>query len=422
MSSGQFKVLKGMKDIMPPDIHIWQDVEKKAREIFASYGFLEIRTPAVESTSVFIRSIGEGTDIVEKEMYTFQDKGGRSITLRPEGTASVVRCYVENNLHGLPSPQKFYYMGPMFRYERPQSGRFRQFYQIGVEAFGSARPEMDAEVISMLARLLMGIGLQELHFQVNSIGDEKCRPAFKEALLAFFAGRLDDLCSDCRRRYNQNPLRILDCKVERCVEIRKGAPRVIDYLCEDCRNHFDRLLELLGMLGISYTVNPEMVRGLDYYARTTFEVTSENLGAQNAVAAGGRYDRLVKEFGGPDTPAVGFALGMERIVELLKTSLKYDLPAPKVFIAVIGERAGRKGLRIADDLREMGIWAELGDSMSSVKSQMRRADRLSAGLVFVIGDDEIQSGMVRWKRLSDSATGEVRISGIKDFIVDGMQA
>jgi histidyl-tRNA synthetase len=416
VSSERYKALKGMKDIMPPDIHIWQEVERKAREVFASYGFLEIRTPIVESTSVFARSIGENTDIVEKEMYTFEDKGGRSITLRPEGTASVVRCYTENHLYTLPSPQKFYYTGPMFRYERPQSGRFRQFYQIGVEAFGSSKPEMDAEVISMLNRLLRGIGLESPHFQVNSIGCEKCRPVFKEALLAFFAGSLDDLCTDCRRRYDQNPLRILDCKVDRCREIRKDAPRVVDYLCEDCRNHFERFLALLEMLGIPHTVNPEMVRGLDYYTRTTFEVTSENLGAQNAIAAGGRYDRLVKEFGGPETPAIGFALGMERIVELLKMSVKYDLPAPGVFIAAVGEQAGKEGVRIADGLREKGIWVELGEGSSSLKSQMRRADRLSAKYVFIIGDDEIKSGMVGWKRLADSATGELRITGIRDFI------
>lgn len=416
MSSERYQALKGMKDIMPPDIHIWQDVEKKAREVFASYGFLEIRTPIVESTSVFTRSIGENTDIVEKEMYTFQDKGGRSVTLRPEGTASVVRCYVENYLYNLPSPQKFYYLGPMFRYERPQSGRFRQFYQIGVEAFGSPRAEMDAEVISMLSRLLRGIGLQTLHFQVNSIGCENCRPAFKDALLAYFAGSLDDLCPDCRRRYEQNPLRILDCKVDRCKELRKGAPRVVDHLCEDCRIHFERLLAILAMLGIPHSVNPEMVRGLDYYTRTTFEVTSENLGAQNAVAAGGRYDRLVKEFGGPETPAIGFALGMERIAELLKTSVKYDLPAPEVFIAAVGERAGKEGVHIADGLREKGIWVELGDGASSLKSQMRRADRLSSRYVIVIGDDEIQSGVVGWKRLSDSAIGRIEIAGIGDFI------
>jgi len=416
VSSDRYKALKGMKDILPADIHIWQDVEKKAREVFASYGFLEIRTPIVESTAVFTRSIGENTDIVEKEMYTFEDKGRRSVTLRPEGTASVVRCYAENHLYNLPSPQKFFYSGPMFRYERPQSGRFRQFYQIGAEAFGSSRPETDAEMISMLKRLLDAIGLREPHFQVNSIGCEKCRPGFKNALLSYFADSLDDLCPDCRRRYSQNPLRILDCKVDRCVEMRKGAPRVIDHLCEDCKRHFERLLSLLETLGIPHTINPEMVRGLDYYTRTTFEVTSENLGAQNAVAAGGRYDRLVKEFGGPETPAIGFALGMERIVELLRMSVKYDLPAPEVFIAALGERAGDEGIRIADDLRKKGLWVEFGDGTASLKSQMRRADRLSATYVFIIGDDEMRSGTVGWKRLSDSAAGAVAVSDIDDFL------
>ncbi len=283
-----------MQDILPPDIYIWQKVEKVSREVFSSYGFQEIRPPVMEATNVFTRSIGENTDIVEKEMYTFTDKGDRSISLRPEGTASVVRCYVEKNLHTLPSPQKFYYTGPMFRYERPQSGRFRQFYQIGVEAFGDPSPRMDAEVISMLRRCLERLGLKGVTFNVNSIGCAECRPAYREQLMEFFAGGLDSLCPDCNRRYHTNPLRILDCKVERCREMRKGAPKVTDSLCSDCRTHFDSLLSFLGQLGVSHTVNPDMVRGLDYYTRTTFEVTSENLGAQNAVAAGGRYDRLVK--------------------------------------------------------------------------------------------------------------------------------
>ncbi len=304
----------------------------------------------------------------------------------------------------------------MFRYERPQSGRFRQFYQIGAESFGSARPETDADMLVMLRSFLAGLGLPNLHFQVNSIGCEKCRPAFKEALLAFFAGRLDDLCSDCRRRYGQNPLRILDCKVEGCKEIRKGAPRVTDHLCADCRAHFDRLLLLLETLGIPYAVNHEMVRGLDYYTRTTFEVTSENLGAQNAVAAGGRYDRLVKEFGGPETPAVGFALGMERMVELLKQVVKNEQPRPTAFIAVIGERAGAEGMLIANRLRSDGHWTELGEVGSSLKSQMRKADRLSAEYVFIIGDDELHSGVLKWKRLTDAAEGVVAVSGVSDFL------
>ncbi len=417
MSFFQYKALKGMQDILPPDIYLWQKVETAAREVFSLYGFQEIRPPVVESTNVFTRSIGENTDIVEKEMYTFTDKGDRSISLRPEGTASVVRCYVEKNLHTLPSPQKFYYAGPMFRYERPQSGRFRQFYQIGVEAFGDAGPRIDAEVISMLRHCLLRIGLKDITFNVNSIGCPECRPAYREKLTEFFAGGLDSLCPDCNRRQHTNPLRILDCKVDRCVDMRKGAPRVTDYLCNGCRTHFNGLLSFLELLGISCTVNPDMVRGLDYYTRTTFEVTSENLGAQNAVAAGGRYDRLVDEFGGPETPAIGFAMGMERIIELLRNSASHDFPAPDVFIAVIGDLAAREGLVIADRLRGKGFWVELGDVGNSLKSQMRRADRLSSKYVFIIGDDELNSGRLKWKKLSDSSQGEVSMFEITDFLL-----
>jgi histidyl-tRNA synthetase len=414
-SSERYRALKGMKDIMPPDISIWQKVEAVAREIFGSYGFREIRPPVLESTTLFTRSIGENTDIVEKEMYTFEDKGGRSVSLRPEGTASVVRCYVENHLHTLPSPQKYYYSGPMFRYERPQSGRFRQFYQTGVEAFGSGKAEMDAEVLSMLRHFLTRLGLPSLNVQVNSIGCEKCRPAYKELLRAFFAGKLEDLCPDCNRRYEANALRILDCKVDRCIEARKGAPKVTDHLCDDCRTHFVRLQALLGILKIPYVVNPDMVRGLDYYTRTTFEVTSENLGAQNAVAAGGRYDRLVGEFGGPATPAVGFAVGMERLVELLKSSSAHEEAGPLLFVASVGERACDEGMIIADRMREKGKWVEIGDSSSSLKSQLRRADRLAARYVFIVGDDELDSGSVKWKRLGDAAAGEIPLSAIDDF-------
>ncbi len=416
-SSGGYRALKGMKDVLPPDIYVWQKIEKAARDIFLAYGFQEIRPPVVESTAVFTRSIGENTDIVEKEMYTFNDKAGRSISLRPEGTASVVRCYVENHLHTLPAPQKYFYSGPMFRYERPQSGRFRQFFQIGVEAFGSARAEMDAEVLSMLRHFLERLGLQTLLFQINSIGDKQCRPGYREALLNFFSGKLESLCPDCRRRYELNPLRILDCKVEGCIAARKDAPKVTGYLCGDCREHFERLQSLLEKLGVPFSVNPDMVRGLDYYTRTAFEVTSENLGAQNAVAAGGRYDGLVKEFGGPDTPAVGFAVGMERMVELLKMSLPGTPPSPRAFIASLGVRAGDEGLLIADRLREKGVWVEVGDSESSLKSQMRRADRISAEYAFILGDEEIDAGRVKWKRLGDSTNGEIPIAEITEFIL-----
>ena len=405
-----------MQDILPPDTFLWQSVEQTARRIFSAFGFQEIRVPVLEATSVFSRSIGEQTDIVEKEMYTFTDKGGRSVSLRPEGTASVVRSYVENNLHSLPSPQKFYYSGPMFRYERPQSGRFRQFYQIGVEAFADPHPRMDAEVIAMLGRFLAGIGLQGISFQINSIGCEQCRPAYKDALLGFFSGKKENLCPDCIRRYDRNPLRILDCKVSRCVEVRSGAPRITDHLCQDCRTHFGKLQDLLALLEISFTVNPEMVRGLDYYTRTTFEVTSQGLGSQNAIAAGGRYNRLVKEFGGPDTPAIGFAVGMERVVGLLKQSMPLSLPVPAAFIAVLGEAAGSEGLRIAGKLRDRGLWIEVGDSESSLKSQMRRADRLAARYVFILGEEELQSGVLKWKNLADASQGDINVAEIEEFL------
>lgn len=400
---------------MPPEIYIWQRVEKIAREIFSSYGFLEVRPPVAEATALFSRSIGENTDIVEKEMYTFTDKGGRSISLRPEGTASVVRCYVEHHLYNLPAPQKYYYSGPMFRYERPQSGRFRQFNQIGAEAFGSSNPSVDAEMLSMLRHFLLKLGLGGLNFQINSIGCHKCRPSYRDALLTFFSGSLSDLCPDCSRRYSQNPLRILDCKVPRCREIRKGAPRITDYLCGECSDHFSGLLQLLVKLEVPHTLNPDMVRGLDYYTKTTFEVTSENLGAQNAVAAGGRYDNLVKQFGGPDTPGIGFAIGMERIIDLLKNS-GTAVPVPDVFIAAIGMPAFHEAVVITDRLRQNGIWAELSDAASSLKAQMRRADRLAAKYVLMLGDDELASGSVKWKRLSDSSQGEIAASDIESFI------
>jgi histidyl-tRNA synthetase len=416
-SSRQFKALKGMQDILPPDIYIWQKVEESAKAVFSSFGFKEIRLPIVEATEVFTRSIGEDTDIVEKEMYTFNDKGNRSITLRPEGTASVVRCYVENHLHNLPSPQKYFYSGPMFRYERPQAGRFRQFYQIGVEVFGASFPAMDAEVISMLNQLLGRIHFTDIEFQVNSIGCDQCRPEYRTSLLGFFSDRLNDLCPDCRRRYNTNPLRILDCKVDRCIEIRKGAPNISDYLCSGCRTHFEKLQSILLLLEIPYIVNRDMVRGLDYYSRTIFEVTSRKLGAQNAVVAGGRYDKLVSEFGGPETPAVGFALGMERIIELRKESEELELPVPHVFIATIGDEAERESVRLADMLRKSGIWVELGDSDNSLKSQMRRADRLSARYVFIIGDDEVRAQKLKWKKLSDSTQGETSLSEATNFII-----
>ena len=411
----KYAALKGMQDILPPDIYVWQKIEAVSRDIFSVYGFQELRAPIIESTDIFIRSIGETTDIVEKEMYTFTDKADRRITLRPEGTAPVVRAYVENHLYNLPSPQKFFYSGPMFRYERPQAGRFRQFYQIGAEAFGVAEPKIDAEMLSMLRLFFERLGLKGLNFEVNSIGCEKCRPDYRKALIDFFSVRLDGLCPDCKRRFDLNPLRILDCKVDACIKLREDAPGVGDFLCNECKEHFDTLLSLLNLLNVPFVVNPGMVRGLDYYTRTTFEVTSEHLGAQNAVAAGGRYDRLVEDFGGPPTPAIGFAIGMERLATLIKSSGNQTVPVPQIFIAAIGSPAKKEGLVIAESLREKGIWVELSYEGNSLKSQLRRADRLSSQYVLIIGDDEINSGNLKWKKLSDGTQGEMLFQEVYDF-------
>ncbi|MCG2813899.1 MAG: histidine--tRNA ligase [Thermodesulfovibrionales bacterium] len=412
----KYSALKGVHDILPPDIYIWQKAESTAKEIFSAYGFQEIRVPIIESTDIFVRSIGETTDIVEKEMYTFPDRANRSITLRPEGTAPVVRSYIENHLYNLPSPQKFFYSGPMFRYERPQKGRFRQFYQIGVEAFGAAEPKLDAEIISMLKLFFERLQMKELKFEVNSIGCEKCRPDYKKAFLDFFSAKVADLCPDCNRRYINNPLRILDCKSSTCAELRKGSPKITDYLCKECKSHFEEFLSLLNILHITYNVNPGMVRGLDYYTRTTFEITSEHLGAQKTVAAGGRYDRLVEEFGGPPTPAIGFAIGMERLVEIIKNvNPEFCIPAPKIFIAAIGKKANAEGLLIAEQLRAKYIQAELGYDSASLKSQLRRADKLGSNYVFIIGDDELQSGMIKWKNLKDSSQGEIGIKNATEL-------
>lgn len=411
----KYSGLKGMEDILPPDITVWQSVESTARDIFARYGFQEIRVPILESTDIFTRGIGEATDIVEKEMYTFTDKGNRSVSMRPEGTAPVVRCYVEKNLHTLASPQKYFYTGPMFRYERPQKGRFRQFYQVGAEAFGVATPAMDAEVISLLRNLLEAIGLGGLNFELNSIGCAECRPAYRQALLDFFGDKRSEYCPDCQRRYDTNPLRILDCKVPRCGELRQGAPTVTEHLCDGCRTHFDELLSMLNALKVPYTLNPNLVRGLDYYTKTTFEVTSEHLGAQKAVAAGGRYDRLVEEFGGPATPAIGFAIGMERIVTLLKEQQPVEQPEPRVFVATLGREAELEGFRIVEALRSKGIWAEQSYGGGSLKSQLRRADRVGAAFALIIGENEMKAGMLQWKNMKKGEQGEVAVADVVSF-------
>jgi len=415
----KFRAIKGVQDILPPDVYLWQEVESAARQVFAPFGYREIRTPVMEFTEVFTRSIGETTDIVEKEMYTFSDRAGRSITLRPEGTAPVVRAYVENHLYRLPSPQKYYYIGPMFRYERPQKGRFRQFHQIGVEAFGEDDPRMDAEVLDMLRRFLERVGVDDLVFDINSIGCDECRPVYREALVDFLSSRLDSLCADCRRRYEVNPLRVLDCKVRACTELRRDAPRITEYLCSGCSRHFGALKDYLNLLDIPFRVDPGMVRGLDYYTRTTFEVTSESLGAQSAVAAGGRYDRLVEEFGGPAVPGIGFAIGMERLTTLIRDRHGVAEPGPSVYFAVVGDDAAGAAYKLASEMRKEGVWVELDYSGASLRSQFKKADRLKAAYVFILGEDELARGTVRYKRLSDGLQGEINRDDAVGFLHAG---
>jgi histidyl-tRNA synthetase len=394
----KYKTLKGLQDILPSEIAVWHHIESRAREIFRNYGYQEIRLPIIEATDVFIRSIGETSDIVEKEMYTFQDKGGRSVTLRPEGTASFVRAYVEHHLYNGPAPQKFYYMGPMFRYERPQAFRYRQFYQIGAEAMGVDDPKLDAEIIAMLSKILSSIGLAGLNFEVTSIGCKKCRPDYKTALKSFLGSKLDIFCGDCQRRYEANPLRILDCKVPTCIESRKGSPPVLDYLCIECKDHFKSLRSYLELLKVRHTVNPNLVRGLDYYTKTAFEVSSENLGSQSAVAAGGRYDSMVDEFGGPPTPGIGFAIGMERIIPLIKDSVSVAA-GPDLLFCPLGTAAAEKAFLLTEQLRTEGLWVEMNHENTSVRSQMRKANRIGARNIIVIGDEELKNNKIVLKNM-----------------------
>ena len=380
--------VKGFNDILPDDSPKWQFVESIVREVFFNYGFKEIRIPTVEKTQVFTRSIGETTDIVEKEMYTFPDKRDASLTLRPEGTAVVVRSYIQNVLYGKSPVNKLYYMGPMFRYERPQKGRYRQFHQIGAEVFGSGEPQSDAEVLSMLMYLLDKIGLTGLTLNINSLGCKECREEYKKALVEYFSTKTDKLCDNCNRRLTANPLRILDCKAAGCNELKPDAPVISKHLCNCCADHFSEVKASLDGLKIPYIVNELMVRGLDYYTKTTFEVTTDMLGSQNAVAAGGRYDDLCEQFGGPKTPAIGFALGVERLILLLEGNKDYA-KKPDLFIAAMGAEAKRISFKFLYVLRKNGFSCDMEFADKSLKSQMRRADKGGFKHVLIIGEDEL---------------------------------
>ena len=396
--------IRGVKDILPDEIWKWQYIESVAHNIFPRYGFKEIRLPIFENTRLFSRSIGEATDIVEKEMYTFNDRGGDSITLRPEGTASVVRAYVEHKMYNPPSVLKMFYIGPMFRYERPQAGRLRQFNQIGVEAMGSPSPIVDVEVMTMLMEFFRELDLNNITLEINSLGSQECRPRYRELLKTEIEKHLDHLCSNCTTRYQRNPLRVLDCKVEQCGKIAEGLPKLIDHLDAASANHFSEVRSLLDSAGTPYSVNPSLVRGLDYYNRTAFEVTSKHLGAQNAICGGGRYDTLVEELDGPSTPCFGFALGLERLVSLVPfNDMKNFQKYPDVFIVCLGEKTKTTGFQIAHELRLKGFWVERDYEMGSMKSQMRKANKTQSRFSLILGENEIRSGKFVLKNM---ATGE----------------
>ena len=390
----KYKALYGTHDILPEDSFKWQYLEDKVRKIFALYNYKQIRIPVFEETELFARSIGQDTDIVQKEMYTFADQGKRSITLRPEGTAGVVRAYLEHSL-GEKSPLvKLFYFGSMFRQERPQKGRLREFHQFGIEAIGSADPTLDAEQIEMAVRICQELKITDFKLHLNSIGCPVCRPVHREKLLDFMKNKVGDLCEDCKTRYLRNPLRMFDCKNEECIEQLKGAPVMVDYLCEDCQAHYDRVKNYLKELKIDYFENKRLVRGLDYYTKTAFEIKSPRLGSQDTLLGGGRYDLLVEELGGKSTPAIGFAAGMERFMLVLQMQKKFKLEGDRLnlFIAALGDDAKAFVVRLIRDLRQKGITCETDYLGRSLKAQMREANRQKAQKVLIIGEEEIKKG------------------------------
>jgi histidyl-tRNA synthetase len=401
--------IKGFNDILPAESGRWQHIEQAARRVFELNGFSEIRVPIMEKTELFCRSIGDATDIVEKEMYSFIDKGENAVTLRPEGTAGVMRAFIEHKLYAQDPVTKMYYLGPMFRYERPQKGRYRQFHQIGVEITGVHDPLADAQVLNMLVQFFRQIGLDEPQLQVNSLGCPECRPAYRAALIAFLEERVDTLCEDCRRRLSTNPLRALDCKVPGCIAATAGAPSVLDNLCGGCDDHFAAVRSYLELTGTPYTINPRMVRGLDYYTRTTFEMVTSLLGSQSAVAAGGRYDGLISQLGGPAIPGIGFAMGVERVALLLGE--KDFSGRPDLFIATIGAGERAFAFRLMNGLLQKGLRVEMDYEGKSLKSQMRRADKLGARYSVVIGESEVASGRAVIKRMTDGEQVEVALTG-----------
>ncbi len=401
--------IKGFNDILPGEVEKWQYIEKTARSVFGMYGFREIRIPIMEKTELFSRSIGDTSDIVEKEMYSFIDKGENKVTLRPEGTASVMRAFIEHKFYSQDPLSKLYYMGPMFRYERPQKGRYRQFHQIGAELTGVIDPLVDAQVLTMLCHFFAELGLSEPKLEINSLGCPDCRPVYRELLKGFLRAKLGTLCDDCKRRFETNPLRALDCKASGCKLATLDAPSVLDNLCTGCEDHFSATRRYLEMVGTKYTINSRMVRGLDYYTRTTFELVTNQLGSQSAVAAGGRYDGLISGLGGPDIPGIGFAMGVERVA-LLLDARDYST-RPDLFIAALGAEARDLAFRLMGVLQQSkGVAVEIDYEGKSLKSQLRRADKSNARFTLIVGEDEIRRDTGVLKNMDAGTQMDVKLS------------
>ncbi|MDY6011571.1 histidine--tRNA ligase [Clostridium sp.] len=402
---------KGTKDMLPSDAYKWHYVENIFRELSKNFGVREIRTPIFEHTELFLRGVGETTDIVQKEMYTFEDKGSRSITLKPEGTAPAVRAFIENRLFNEAQPTKLFYITPCFRYEKAQKGRYRQFHQFGIEMFGASNPSIDAEVMALAMQVLKKIGLKGLTLNINNLGCPNCRPKYNEALKKFLQDNYENLCPTCKTRFEKNPMRILDCKEKSCKEITKNAPIILDYVCEDCSDHFTKVKEYLDILGIDYNVDPGIVRGLDYYTKTIFEILNSDF----TVCGGGRYDKLIEEIGGPEMPAVGFGMGIERLIMAIE---KEGIEIPKdpvveLYLASRGEEGAKEAFKLAHALRSIGVSSEINHAGRSFKAEMKYANKIGAKFSVVLGDDELQSRKARFKRMEDGEQFEISLDDLE---------
>ena len=418
MSQPNIQLIRGFKDILPGETELWQQIERTAIALFEDFGYREIRIPIMEKTELFARSIGEDTDIVEKEMYTFADRKGDQLTLRPEATASICRSYIQHKMYAQDPVRKFYTIGPMFRRERPQKGRYRQFYQIDAEIFGVAAPFADVELIFLLRTLFDRLSVTDTTAHVNSLGCPVCRPRFKEALSTLLAEASSSLCSDCLRRKDRNPLRVMDCKVPGCREAMKDAPAIIDYLCDDCSKHFSTVTDMLTQLGVPFSVDKQLVRGLDYYTRTAFEIQTGALGAQSAIAGGGRYDGLVGSLGGPEVPAIGFAIGFDRLAEIVAMNAPAAIRSPDLYIAALGDPAKKLAFEWSTALGLKGICAAMDYGDKSLKAQMKQANRAGVGRVLIMGESELASGTVVLRNMATKTQREIPVGVIVDTLIE----